>query len=180
MEKRFQLGKYGGQLWTREKAREIRAALQPILDELAQGGTLVVDTKGVEVFDYSFANEFFGKTVLAMPREHPGRFVVVEHLTRYTRENLANALESMGLAMIERNSDGLVLIGKANATDEKTFAAIARAERPVTAVELSEKLKVSLNAMNERLSKLVDLGFVRREKSTSPAGREQFEYHALS
>lgn len=179
MEQRFHLGQYGGQLWTREKAREVRGALTPLLEELRAGDVLVVDTKGVEVFDYSFANEFFGKIALALPREYPGRFAIVENLSRYTRENLDKALEGMGLVMIERKGGTLGLIGKIHPTDEKTFSAMVQAGRPVTASELKDKLKVNLNAMNERLSKLVDLGLVRREKGTSPAGREQYEYRVL-
>jgi len=179
MDKRLELGRYGPQLWTREKAREVRTALDPVLDELRAGDTLVIDTKGVEVFDYSFANELFGKIVLSFPREYPGRFVIVENLTKYTRENLDKALDGMGLVMIERKGGGLQLVGKVHPADEKTFEAIVRKGGAVTAAELSEKLKVNLNAMNERLSKLATLGLVRREKGISPAGREQFEYRVL-
>lgn len=179
MEKTLHLAQYGQQLWTREKAREVRAALTPLLEELGAGDVLVIDTKGVEVFDYSFANELFGKTILGMPREHPGRFLIVDNLTRYTRENLIKALEGMSLVLIERKGLALELVGKVHPADEKTFAAIARAGGPVTAAEISEKLKVNLNAMNERLSKLVGLGLVRREKGASPAGREQYEYRVL-
>jgi hypothetical protein len=180
MENRLELRRYGPHLWTREKAREVRSALDRMLDELRAGDTLVIDTKGVEVFDYSFANELFGKIILSIPREYPGRFVVVENLTKYTRENLDKALEGMGLMMIERKGGGLQLVGKVHPADEKTFETIALKGAPVTAAEMSDKLKVNLNAMNERLSKLVALGLVRREKGISPAGREQFEYRVLA
>jgi DNA-binding HxlR family transcriptional regulator len=180
MERRFTLGRHGKQLWTREKAREVRAVLDPLLDHLSAGDVLVVDTKGVEVFDYSFANEFFGNIVLSLARQYPGRFVVVEHLTKYTRENLAKALEGMNLAMIGRKAGELELIGKQHPADKKTFAAIARAAGPLTAAQLSERLKVNLNAMNERLTKLTNLGLVRRDKTSSSAGREQYEYRVLS
>src|SRR5437016_5286915 len=102
MERAFRLAQYGEQLWTREKAREVRGALTPLLEELGPGDVLVIDTKGVEVFDYSFANELFGKIIFAVPSEYPGRFVVVENLSKYTRENLDKALEGMGVVMIER------------------------------------------------------------------------------
>src|SRR5438034_7905440 len=121
MEQRFPLGKYGKHLWTRDNAREIRVALSEQLEALGVGDVLVIDAQNVEVFDYSFANELFGKTILGLPREHPGRFVIVEHLTDYTRENLTKALEGMGLAMIERRDAGLRLIGKVHPADEKTF-----------------------------------------------------------
>src|SRR5205809_5115142 len=102
MEKRLGLSRYGKHLWTRERAREIRGVLAGMLEELSPGDTLVIDAQDVEVFDYSFANELFGKTILALPREYAGRFVVVENLTEYTKENLSKALESLGLAIILR------------------------------------------------------------------------------
>jgi hypothetical protein len=180
LEKLFQLGAYGEHLWTREKAREVRAAVAPLLDELGAGDTLVIDAKGVQVFDYSFANELFGKLVLSLSGEYPDRFVVVENLTAYTRENLMKALEGMGLAMIERKAGKPNLIGKVHPTDQQTFAAIVKAKTPVTAAELKERLSINLNAVNERLSKLTSLGVVRREKATSAAGREQYQYRVLA
>src|SRR5574341_401987 len=110
MEKRFVLSGGDPQLWTREKAREKRGALTPLLDASEPGDTIVIDAGGVEVFDYSFANEFFGKTILSLS-QYPGRFVIVENLTSYTRENLIKALESMNLCMIERKGERPGLIG---------------------------------------------------------------------
>src|SRR5262245_22125158 len=115
MEKTIRLGQFGKQLWTREKAREIRERVVGALETLEVGGALVIDAKDVEVFDYSFANELFGRTVLSVPSDHPGRFVVVENLNDYTRLNLIKALEGMNLAMIERTRKGLQLIGKVHA-----------------------------------------------------------------
>jgi len=180
MEKRFPLGEYGKQLWTREKAKEIRPQLQGMLQKLNAGETLVLDMRGVEVFDYSFANELFAKTLLTLPVDYPGRFLVVENLTTYTRENLEKTLESVGLAMIERKGKTLHLLGKLHPADQMTFDAVARAKEPVTAAELSSQLDVNLTAMNERLSKLARLGLVRREKGISPAGREQYLYAVLA
>lgn len=179
MEKRFSLGERGKQLWTRELAQKIRSQLQEMLQELNAGDTVVIDVKGVEVFDYSFANELFTKTLLSLPVEYPGRFLVVEHLTTYTRENLEKTLESVGLIMIERRGRKLHLLGKVHPADQETFDTVAQAKEPVTAVALAEQLGVNLTAMNERLSKLVKLGLVRREKGTSLAGREQYRYVVL-
>lgn len=181
MDYRFGLKEYGKQLWTRERAKEIRPDLTTLLDKASVGDVIVVDGEGVEVFDFSFANELFGKTLLSLPREYPGRFLIVEHLTKYAGENLSKALESMGLVMIERHGSGRHrLLGKVRGVDETTFAAIARKRGPVTASELKDQLGINLTAVNERLTKLTNLGLVRREKGTSPAGREQYEYRALA
>jgi len=134
----------------------------------------------VEVFDFSFANELFGRTLLSLPHEHPGRFLVVENLSPYVRENLTKALESLGLLMIERAGDQLALIGKVHPADQETFLAIAASPEAVTASALRNELDMNLNAINERLSKLSGLGVVRRERGLSPAGREQYRYHALA
>lgn len=179
MELRFELSKYGKHLWTRELAKKIRAAVNKQLNRLEIGSTLVIDVKGVEVFDFSFANELFGKTILAMPHEFPGRFLLVENLTDYTRENLGKALESLGLVMIERRKSDLRLIGKFHPADQETFTAIVAAKDAISAGVLSKQLGVNLTAMNERLSKLTNLALVRREKAASVAGREQYEYRVL-
>lgn len=176
-ELRVELAQYGGpQLWTRHKAREIRSDIIEELEELAVGGTLVLDAAGVEVFDYSFANELFGKTLLSVPVDYPGRFVVVENLTEYTRENLAQALESLGLIIAEREGGEIRLLGKVHPVDEETFRAVQAENRPVSASELKDRFRLNPTAMNERLSKLVRLGLLRRDKAVSASGREQYNY----
>jgi len=180
MERTLHLGEYGEHLWTRDRARDIRVEIVRMLNESSEGDLVSIDAKGVEVFDYSFANELFGKTLLNLSREYPGRFVIVENLTAYTAENLTKALESLNLAMIHRKGKRLELIGKVHPTDANTFAAIAKARSPVTAAELKDALGTNLTAMNERLSKLTGLALIRRQKAVSAAGREQYQYTVLN
>ena len=180
MEYKLTLKNYGGaQLWTRDRAREARTEITKILDKSEAGDVAIIDTKGVEVFDYSYANELFGKTLLSLPHEYPGRFLIVENLTTYTRENLSKALEALNLAMIERKGNKIELIGKVHPTDIVTFNAIAKAKEPVSASVLKDQLDINLTAMNERLSKLTNMGLTRREKGASIAGREQYLYSVL-
>ena len=176
MEHNFPLQPYGRHLWTRENGSAIRAALEAVLDALPPGEVVVLDLEGVEVFDFSFANELFGRTLLHLPDDHPGRFVVVDHLNEYTRENLSQALASLGLLIIERKGGIYHLLGKVHPADEATFAALVRTGRPVSAAELASALGIQLTAMNERLAKLAQLAIVWRQKATSPAGREQYLY----
>ncbi len=179
MDKRLILAEYGKQLWTRDLARTIRKVVVELMDSMSGGDVLVLDAKGVDVFDFSFANELFGKTVMSLGGEYSGRFVVVENLTEYTKENLIKAMESMGLVIVERQGRNLELLGKVNATDRSTFEAVVAAKGVVTSAGLKDKLGLNLNAMNERLAKLVGLGLVRREKVASSAGREQYEYRVM-
>jgi len=177
MEKRFRVAdSYGEHLWTRDTGRRARQELEKQLEVMEPGNTLVIDLDGVQVFDYSFASEFFGKALLALHREFPDRFLLVENLTNYTHENLVQALEGLGLAMVERKKGKLNLIGKVHPTDLETFRAIERSKVPVTSNYLKDKLEINLTAVNERLSKLADMSIVRRSKRTSAAGREQYEY----
>ena len=55
-------------LWTRETARQHRASLIEQLAETASGSVIVLDLAGVEAFDFSYANEFFGRTILVLQR----------------------------------------------------------------------------------------------------------------
>lgn len=176
MDIRLCLVEFGEHLWTRERARAPRERVESMLEEAQPGDTVVIDAKGVEVFDYSFANELFGKTLLRLPKEHPGRFLLVEHLTKYTHENLAKALESLNLMMIAREGRRLKLIGKLHPTDAETFDAIDAAKEPVTATVLKDRLGINLTAVNERLHKLTGMGIVRREKGRSSVGREVYSY----
>jgi len=179
MEKKFTLKEFGPQLWTREKARPIRSRVGDALDGLKAGDVLAIDASGVEVFDFSFAAELFGKTLSTLGAEYPGRFLIVEGLTDCTRENLTQALEGSNALMIERSGGKLQLLGKVHPTDEATFRGILKAGEAVSAGTLSQKLEVNLTAMNERLSKLGSLGIVRREKSSSASGREQYVYKVM-
>ena len=178
MEKRLGLLKLGGskQLWTREKARELRKDIDKTLEGLEPGGALVLDIQGVEVFDYSFANELFGKTILSLANEYKNRFFIVENLSDYTRENLDKALESLNMIMIERKKGNLQLIGKIHPADSQTFDLIKDSPKPVTAIELKDKLGINLTAVNERLSKLTEQGVLRREQGVSEAGRQKYIY----
>jgi hypothetical protein len=179
MDKKFTLKEFGTQLWTRDKARPIRSRLGDVLESLRAGDVLAIDASGVEVFDFSFAAELFGKTLSTLGVEYPGRFLIVEGLTDSARENLNQALEGSNLLMIERKGRKVGLLGKVHPADEATFAGILKAGEAVSAGALSQKLDVNLTAMNERLSKLSSLGIVRREKSSSASGREQYVYSVM-
>ena len=178
MESRIALKKYGPRLWTREKAREIRHVVEDRLETMPAMATLVIDGAGVEVFDFSFANELFGRLAIALPTLSSPRFVVVEHLEPYARENLEKALLILGLAIVERRGAKAQLLGKVGAADAETFALLSGTTRPTTAGQLAEKLRTALTAMNERLTRLMKLGVVARVRAEQPTGREQYAYLA--
>jgi hypothetical protein len=179
MTKKFALKQFGTQLWSRETARPIRARLSDMLETLSVGEVLSIDASGVDVFDFSFASELFGKGLSRLGVDYPGRFVVADGLTESARENLNQALEALNLIMIERHGNELRLLGKVHQFDRETFMGILDAGEAVSAAALGKKLNVSPTAMNERLSKLNSFGVIRREKSSSASGREQFLYKVM-
>jgi hypothetical protein len=179
MEKKFALKDFGTQLWTRETARPIRARLLDALELLRTGQVLAIDASGVDIFDFSFASELFVKALSRLGVDYPGRFVITEGLSESARENLNQALEASNLIMIERHGNELRLLGKVHPFDHETFTEILKAGEAVSAGALGKKLNVTPTAMNERLSKLNNLGIVRREKSSSASGREQYVYKVM-
>ena len=183
MEKRFNLGRFGKHLWLRDRAREVKPHLLKLFEDLEIGGVVVVDIDGVEAIDQSFPNELFVTTLQKLTIDYPGRFLIFENVSDYMREQLQTAFDrpplGIAVAAIERRKDGsLHLFGKFHPADEETFAAILKAGGSATASELTEQLGVNLTAMNERLTKLTKLGIIRRDKATSQAGREQYQYWA--
>jgi hypothetical protein len=179
MEKKFALKEFGTQLWKRETARSIRSRMSDILETMHEGDVLTIDASGVDVFDFSFAAELFGKALSRLGVDYPGRFVVADGLTESARENLNQALEASNLIMIERHGNEHRLLGKVHQFDRDTFVGILEAGEAISAAALGKKLDVSPTAMNERLSKLNNLGVIRREKSSSASGREQFIYKVM-
>jgi hypothetical protein len=144
-----------------------------MLEALPPGSSVVIDMKRVEVFDFSFAAEFFGRLLQRLPTEFPGRFLVAENLGAWTRPNLEAALAGLDLAMVARSGGNHELLGKVAETDRVTFDALLRSGGPATAPELAHDLGVNLTAMNERLAKLVRAGLIRRQEA---AGRARFVY----
>jgi hypothetical protein len=180
MEKRVKLLPYGTHLWGKAKARQVKSALNQILESLQPGDVLAIDHAGVEAFDLTFATELFGKLIGLVASAYGGRFVIVENLNECTSENLSVALERLNLAVIVREGKRLWLLGKVNSSDTDTFAECVAAGGTISATLLSSRLEITSTAMNERLAKLTALGVVRRERGSSASGRTQYEYRVLN
>lgn len=177
MTRTYHLGKLGAQLWLRERGKAARAEVEAVLDETAPGDTVVIDMTGVEVFDFSFAGEFFGRLIQRLPTEYPGRFLLISNIGEWARLNLGASLDGLDLAAIVREDQGFVLAGKVAETDRVTFAALVTAGGQATAPQLADELGIGLTAMNERLTKLVRAGLVQRQDAP---GRTRFTYTSPS
>lgn len=168
-------------LWTREIANDPLAMAVTILERLRPGDILTIDMAAIDAIDFSFAAGLFGRLLLRAKSEFPERFVVVRNLEPVARENLAVTLVSLDLVMIESLHGGQFdLLGKFHPLDLETFRIVLDHDNRLTSRDLQALKQLAANTANERLSKLVELGLVRRVKGISPAGRQEFSYIALA
>src|SRR3712207_1558632 len=101
-------GDLGGKLMvTRRTGRAVRAALEEALMDLPKGGTLYVDTRGVELMDYSFADEALGILASRVASgEYGERHLVLVEEDRDLLENVEASLMQRSLAMIRVDEMG--------------------------------------------------------------------------
>jgi hypothetical protein len=98
----------GGKLMvTRGTGRRVREALGEVLEGLPGDGVLYVDTRGVELMDYSFADEALGILVSRVAAgEYGDRHVALVEEDRELLENIEASLRQRGLAMIRVDEPG--------------------------------------------------------------------------
>jgi len=168
------------QLWGRVMGRAVRAQLEERLEVLPAGDRLLIDLKGVEVFDVSFAAEAFGRLIGGIAAAYADRGVVFTNIEADSvYDNLNAALDLLGLmALVVYGPRKWVLVGKAAETDKATMDAL-RVLKQATAPEIADKLGIKLTACNQRLRKLLDNGVVVRAKEAGEAGGESYIYRWL-
>ncbi|MBV9865030.1 MAG: DUF4325 domain-containing protein [Abitibacteriaceae bacterium] len=99
------LGEYGTQLAMRPYGRKVQEALDSLLRRLPPGGVLVVNFDGVEMMDYSFADEAFGTLYSRMAaKEYADRYLVLavrdDELSEALMENIEVALNRREVAAL--------------------------------------------------------------------------------
>ncbi len=174
----FQLRDRAGKskLWGHELGRRLRSEVEAQLDALSPGGVQVIQMRGVEVFDFSFASELFGRLYASLATAYPGRAVVLASASDYVKVNLDAALKSLDqLALVKQGAKGWDVIGKVADTDRETLDALA-SKKQATAPELAESLNIKLTACNQRLRKLSDAGAILRARFSSTSGGDQYLY----
>src|SRR5215213_2585747 len=94
-------GESGGKLLvTRGTGRRIREALAKVLEGLPNGGVLYVDMRGVELLDYSFADEALGILVSRVAAgEYGERHVALVEEDGELLESIEASLRQRDLAM---------------------------------------------------------------------------------
>ncbi|HEX8237840.1 MAG TPA: DUF4325 domain-containing protein [Abditibacteriaceae bacterium] len=197
------LGEFGAMLAMRPQGRRVQEALDGRLRELPPGGVLVIDFDGVEMMDYSFADEALGTIYSRMAaKEYPDRHLVLE----VREDELGEALlENLEVALNRREVAALVLSrsAKGSATKTATFPGRDAKSSPwrvvgtlpghlvetlkavmdkgqITVRELAGMLGLdSATACNNRIARLYQLHLVRREATIVPEGGRQYSYSAV-
>lgn len=99
------LGEFGNILAMRPMGRKVQEALDAQLRELPPGGVMVLDFSGVDMMDYSFADEALGTLYSRMSaREYPDRFLILsvadDELSEALMENIEVALHRREVAAL--------------------------------------------------------------------------------
>lgn len=115
---RRSLGEFGPYLAMRPRGREVQDALDNALRALPPGGVLAVDFDGVEMMDYSFADEALGTIYSRMStKEYPDRYMVLlvkdDPVSQALLENVEVALTQRDTAAIAVPAQDLPALAEA-------------------------------------------------------------------
>src|SRR5215207_10281292 len=176
-------GDFGGKLMvTRRTGRAVRESLEEALEELPRGGVLYVDTRGVELMDYSFADEALGILVSRVAAgEYGDRHVVLVEEDRELLENVEASLRQRGLAMVRVDEPGASprIVGEVPEHLVETLRVIYDAGS-ITNADLAARLGLNHTAMNNRATRLFKLGLIHRHKNTAAPGGRQYSYEGIA
>ena len=179
----YDVAEAGGKLMvTRGTGRRVREALAEALEGLPSGGMLYVDTRGVELMDYSFADEALGILVSRVAAgEYGDRRVALIEEDRELLENIEASLRQRALAMIRVDEPGATpqIVGEVPGHLVETLRVIHEAGS-ITNADLATKLGLNHTACNNRATRLLKLGLIHRSKNTASPGGRQYSYEGIA
>jgi predicted transcriptional regulator len=208
MEKKS-LGEFGPYLAMRPLGRQVQDSLDAALRALPPGGVLAIDFDGVEMMDYSFADEALGTIYSRMSgKEYPDRYMVI--IVKDDPTSIA-LLENVEVALVQRDAaaitvpfeelDSLVkslsaereksgksakselvawkVIGKLPEHLIETLGAVMD-QGQVTVRDIVDALQLeSVTACNNRIARLHQLRLVRRKAAIVPEGGRLYCYSGV-
>ena len=166
---------------TRGTGRRVREALGRF-SRGAGDGVLYVDTRGVELMDYSFADEALGILVSrAAAGEYGDRHVALGGGGPGAVGETSSLLAQRGLAMIRVDEPGAPrrLWARCRASAPRTRSAIYEAGA-ITNADLPRGSVSNPTACNNRATKLFKLGLIHRRKNTAAPGGRQYSYEGIA
>src|SRR5215212_1647478 len=175
-------GDFGGKLMvTRSTGRAVREALEEALAALPKGGVLYVDRRGVELMDYSFADEALGILASRVASgEYGDRHLVLIEGDRDLLENVEASLRQRSLAIIrvEKMGGEPSIVGEVPEHLVETLQAIYDAGS-ITNAALAARLGLNHTACNNRATRLAKLGLIHRKIETAAPGGRQYTYERV-
>ncbi|GBD38169.1 hypothetical protein HRbin37_00414 [bacterium HR37] len=177
---RINISRYGRVVGTREEGKKVQRDIVHSIEKLPEGGTLIVNLRGVKVLSGSFADE---AVVIPYQRLVSGEYgeknMLIECSNREVLEDLEAKLERRKLAMLGLGKDSQwYVIGNLNKYLQETLEEIVKSKK-VTAGELAQKLGISVTNCNNRLSKLYRLGLIKRERVNNVTGGILYFYRSI-
>jgi hypothetical protein len=176
-------GEAGGKLMvTRKAGRAVREVLGEALETLPKGGVLYVDIRGVDLMDYSFADEALGILVSRVAGgEYGERHLVLVEEDRDLLENVEASLRQRSLAMLRVDEVGAQpgLVGGIPDHLVETLREI-QAAGSITNAELAKRLGLNHTACNNRATRLAKLGLIHRHIETAAPGGRQYTYERVA
>ena len=175
----------GSNLLTRDTGRAVLEKVEAEIKGRKLQGVVALDFAGIEVIDFSCADEVVAKLV---GRANAGEYgedfhLAFIHLNEGQREAIQVALERKTLAAMawHKKTEGKgwesEILGDLNQSLRATLDLIM--DGITTAREIAEKLKLELNAASTRLLGLANRRLVVREQVRLPEGGRQFIYKAV-
>lgn len=205
MEKKS-LGEFGPYLAMRPLGRQVQDALDATLRALPPGGVLAIDFDGVEMMDYSFADEALGTIYSRMGgKEYPDRYMVLlvkdDPVSQALLENVEVALAQRDAAAIAVPSEELSELVKALEAERQeskggdkvawrvigklpdhlveTLGAVMN-QGQATVRDIVDALQLdSVTACNNRIARLHQLRLVRRKAAIVPEGGRLYCYSGV-
>lgn len=170
------VSKHGAFLATRSTAKVARESLESEVSAGPSNAEVIIDFTGVDAMTISFADEFLGKFYAAVAvGDVAVSVVLLRGLNEETLETTQVCLDRRELMAATVDGDGLHLIAAPEHLDETYRHAVVL--RRFRAGEISERLGVTLQNVNNRLKRLVSSGALKREKSIpSNRGGKEFVY----
>lgn len=158
----------------RKLATRARANIERELTASAESEALVLDFRGVRAITVPFVDECLGVLLAGRATGYYGNQpVLAVNANDDVRETLALALAAKRLALLHASKPPELLGGDSMLRDTLREAWLLRT---FTASDIADKLEISPQAANNRLSALVRRGALRRALVVPPGGGKEFLY----
>lgn len=177
---KFPLHNYAGDgdvLVTRDRGARARHDLERLLDSATIGpdDPVAIDFSGILAVDVPFIDEFLGPLLsgrlAGFYENHP---ILAVGVNEGVRETLDLALRRRHLHLLGGTRNRVELLGGDELLELTLRAAMAAGR--FSASDLARDLKITPQAMNNRLKTLLRSGALRRTRAARARGGKEFEY----